>query len=147
MSNQAMDDKATAARLLDQITFSSTKADDIDAIVAALEAARREGFAEGIRTVPHAVELEMLHNCRRSRGIIDCTGEVPCVRRVLGHLAITKDGWVIGDDCRVWQDGQMWNTELFRVPTEANGRWAPYRTDKVYSTESAAKDAMEGGKA
>jgi len=44
-----MDDKATAARLLDQITFSSTKADDIAAIVAALDAARREGAASVMR--------------------------------------------------------------------------------------------------
>jgi hypothetical protein len=123
-----MDDKATAAKVLDQVTFATTTDEAVSYIVAALEAARR--------SVTDA-----------ARGIIDCTGEVPVVRRVLGHLAITKDGWVIGDDCRVWQDGQMWNTELFRVPTESNGRWAPYRTNKVFSSESAAKAAMEGGKA
>jgi len=109
---------AAAAELYASIRFSSSHSANIAAIVRALQAAR---------TPPPG-------------HIIDDAG---VVRKVLGTLPITKDGCVVGDDCRVWQDGQMWNTELFRVPTGSNGRWAPYRTNKVYSSE-AAEAAKEG---
>ena len=117
------------------------RADIEAAIVRALQAARESA----IDTHANAAVLRMCHEARMMNGIVDYSDPkaVGVVRRVLGHLAITKDGWVIGDDCRVWQDGQMWNTELFRVPTESNGRWSPYRTNKVYSSE-AAEAAKEG---
>jgi hypothetical protein len=131
-----MDDRATAARLLDQITFSSTKADDISAIVAALEAARR--------SVTDA-----------ARGsIIDCTGEVPVVRRVLGTLPVTADGAVICNFAEVFDinglraecDCRIVGPVIFRVD-DASRYVKEYAPDECYSTPEAAKAAMEGGRA
>ena len=36
------------------------------------------------------------------KGIVDCTGDVPVVRRMLGTLPVTADGCVIGDGAYVW---------------------------------------------
>jgi len=113
------------------------------AIVRALQAARESA----LDTHANGAVLRMCHEARMMNGIVDYSDPkaVGVVRKVLGTLPITNDGCVVGDDCRVWQDGQMWNTELFRVTTESNGRWAPYRTNKVYSSEAA--EAAKDGKA
>ena len=86
--------------------------------------------------------------------IIDCTGEVPVVRRVLGTLPITKDGCVLGD----WSHphvhilsgevvGGTTRTTTFAWTPTTPGRKEnkAYEASMCYSTPEAAKAAMEGG--
>jgi hypothetical protein len=106
--------------------------------------------------------MNMIHNASKVHGIIDCTGEVPCVRRVLGTLPITKDGCVVGyanegDEAQpaFYIDGDtIIEGAMGCIPqamfADPNGLGIISPNDGAiacYSTHAAAKAAMEGGKA
>ena len=131
-------DEQTAAKIVEDHMNSVCETSMESAIVAVLEAARRE--------VTDA-----------ARGsIIDCTGEVPCVRRVMGTLPVTADECVVG----LGDGAQLWMGYWHDFPPDCGGRqwivgqWNHWRMDgehlaaiaRHHSTESAAKAAMEGGK-
>jgi len=93
-----------------------------------------------------------------SRGIIDCTGDVPCVRRVLGGLPITRDGVVVGNGAVVHHHhAGSYRMVLDCLPPEYAWQTVPViawggsdhgaePVSDCYASESAAKAAMEGGK-
>jgi hypothetical protein len=148
-----MDDKATAATCLRYVKDNYMYDEMESAIVAALEAARRDAGAATQRTIDaafregyeaalraHADTLNARNEACNIKGIIDCTGEVPCVRRTAGKLTLTEDGVVIGSP---YQD--VWTIHgRTGKPYETLAYHASFR--KCWSTESAAKAAMEGGK-
>jgi hypothetical protein len=106
------------------------------------------GYACGkVYATGECAGMEMMQNSPYRDRIIDCTGEVPCVRRVLGTLPVTADGCVVG-----FAGETVWHPEVGEMRTL---RGEPYtawchgvgrRASECYSTESAAKAAMEGGK-
>ena len=131
-------DRETAAKIIDE-HYESGRNFMYAAIVAALEAARDTAFVAG-----YAAGLDHLRYAIESRGIIDCTGEVPCVRRVLGVLPVTADGFVIGENATVWMEDFNWQTMGRRRFYEYHS--GDLRTHRdSWSTESAARAAMEGG--
>ena len=186
-----MDDKATAAKIIDD-HYESGRNFMYAAIVAALEAARREGAKQVVDeaekvsqilkgSVPVDAEsdtvssggyqggyndgfeagLDHLREAVSLRGIIDCTGEVPCVRRVLGTLPVTADGCVAMPGALVWHPDSV-STHASSVygfnecevcvvesfgPDGFVDKSKAATVAECYSTESAAKAAMEGGKA
>ena len=184
-----MDDKATAAKIVADAMNSVCETSMESAIVAALEAARREGagdafvahaaspngfnYAKTASDISDGICKEMengpimggklwwgemyrligLNLCKAFNagradmcndakgGIIDCTGEVPCVRRTTGKLTLTEDGVVIGSPYQdVWaihgRTGKPYETLAYHASCR-----------KCWSTEEDAKAAMEGGKA
>ncbi len=135
-----MDDKATAAKIVMfayAAPFTKHDATEMEsAIVAALEAARR--------SVTDAAR----------GGIIDCTGDVPCVRRTMRPLMYTMDGAIVQDGDWVWHGGSKWKVSDGKIPvaqaSQSCGAFCGYRdirADECYSTPEAARAAMEGGKA
>jgi hypothetical protein len=187
-----MDDKATAAKIVSglqpahRLTAKNRKLWNIEgkqrftdrrcvtrqihelesAIVAALEAARRDAI-----THDHTESLRLLDYAKATKGIIDCTGEVPCVRKVKGTFPITADGVMVqlGED--VWHPDSSNTLTVGEDDGQADHNGKPLANDctfaachsyyehetgyrefelydvrKCYSTpESAAKAAMEGG--
>ena len=173
-----MDDKATAAKIVAEPMYFH--ADEVEngyvmlesAIVAALEAARRDAGAATQRTIDaafregyeaalraHADTLNARTEACNVNGIIDCTGEVPVVRRVLGTFVLTADGCVWAHGAKVyWRDDpheesiENINDDIAFFEdhgTDASGEvcgtWE--KVSQCYSTPAAAKAAMEGGKA
>lgn len=65
-------------------------------------------------------------------------------RKVLGTLPLTADGCVVGDDCTLFADGENFNAELFRSPSERRG-WHPFNPFKAWSSQAAAEAAKGGG--
>ncbi len=144
-----MTNEQIASKILSDAKYEGELNDEVsheqlhEAIVAALEAARR--------SVTDAAR----------GGIIDCTGDVPCVRRVLGTLVLTEDGAVACEEGDCWcivraTEDDPWSVRKCRRSgnPEDYGCW--WQVDewsdfggcifgKVYSTESAARAAMEGG--
>lgn len=59
-------------------------------------------------------------------------------RRVLGRLPLTKDGCLIGDDCKIWFQSGYVNAEPFRSSLPGESGWYPFRCDHTYSTMDAA---------
>lgn len=92
------------------------------AIAALVEAAREQGRAEANAPIPPG-------HIKDDRGV---------VRRVLGTLATTDDGCVIGDDCKVWFQDQYVFVEVFRSPIGDEKDWWPFCIHDVYSTREAA---------
>ena len=146
-----MDDKATAAKIVADSMNSVCETSMESAIVAALEAARREGIdgndVDLVAPEPTRSETPsaaLLRQAKEVLGIIDCTGEVPVVRRVLGTLPITEDGFVIGGGIksRTWKYG-----EGGLMSFACNDGWQAGRYSNREAAESAAKAAIEGGKA
>jgi hypothetical protein len=125
----------TAAMNADELQMGNDPSVLRSAIVAALEAARR--------SVTDAAK----------GSIIDCTGEVPCVRRVLGTLPITKDGFLACQNSVVWHptDGGCYPVpDGLNVAAKVYGGARLVDIGECYSSleaSSAAKAAMEGGKA
>ena len=71
--------------------------------------------------------------------IIDDQGNV---RKVLGTLPVTRDGCVIGDDCKIFIHDEYVNSEVFRSPRGKVERdWMPYMPHKAFSTRAAAEAA------
>jgi hypothetical protein len=139
-------DEQTAAKIADDHYAESSGRHErlTNAIVAALEQARRS----------------VTESARGS--IIDCTREVPCVRRVLGTLPVSNDGFVVGLGADVWAIGNVVSKSACKLDVykwlgpwvdTCDCGWVWYSTEgdvapaDLYSTESAAKAAMEGGKA
>ena len=46
--------------------------------------------------------LRLFDAASKVKGIIDCTGDVPVVRRVLGMLSVTADGFLACQNSVVW---------------------------------------------
>jgi len=122
-----MTDEQTAQSILMDSRIGNDRVALKRAIVAALEAARRS----------------VTESARGS--IIDCTGEVPVVRRVLGTLPLTEEGVVVGVGHYVFMDREDLKQGMLVALTGEHwiGQWMKLR--KCYSTESAARAAMEGG--
>ena len=132
-----MDDKATAAKIVADAMNSVCETSMEKAIVAALEAARRDAI-----THDHKESLRLFDAARKVNGIIDCTGEVPVVRRTTGTLVLTEDGVVVTNPFR-----EVWTLHAkTHKPYKTTQYHAGY-SRKVWSTEDAARAAMEGGKA
>lgn len=70
----------------------------------------------------------------KAAGLADENGEP---RKVLGKLPLTKDGAIIGDDCKVWFEGEYVNVEPFRSSVSGESDWHPFLCGKVYSTREA----------
>lgn len=89
-------------------------------------------------------------------GIIDCTGDVPEVRGVLGKLPLTADGYVLLPGAIVFYNFDEGTAPLkvFMVSSdqcECDGvdydmlEWSDVRdNEKCYSTREAAKRASNG---
>ena len=160
-------DRETAAKIIDE-HYESGRNFMYAAIVAALEAARDTAFVAG-----YAAGLDHLREAVALRGIIDCTGEVPCVRRVLGVLPVTADGCVVQVDEYVYHPEGKHSLRVARydesygdhnedpLPDDCEfcavrsyyehdtgySEFEMYDVRRCYSTPEAAKAAMEGGKA
>jgi len=95
------------------------------AIAEALRAARAEGLAGND-------SYSLISQAVHAKGVLDCTDfeKGPVVRRVLGQLAKTEDGCVIGEGCTVFsKDGRP---VVFKLPHD----------DAIaYSTREAAEAA------
>jgi len=124
------------------------------AIVAALEAARDTAFAAGyaagkvqLHGIGANVELQRHPESPYRGSIIDCTGDVPVVRRVGGTIPLTEEGVVVGVGHYVFMHREDLKPGMLVALTGEHwiGQWMKLR--KCYSTESAARAAMEGGKA
>jgi len=147
-----MDDKATAVRLAELSNDPNmTITEMVPIIVAALEAARDTAFAAGyaagkvqLHGIGVNVELQRNPDSPYRDCIIDCTGE-PVVRRVLGNIPLTEDGAVVATGGVVYFIAHG-GTGLMRA-TADDVRKGWVRSPECWSTESAAKAAMEGGKA
>jgi hypothetical protein len=154
-----MDDKATAREIADNHFTDGSHERLTNAIVAALEEARSEvtDAADLDVVAPEPTQVEtwsasLLRQAKEVRGIIDCTGKVPVVRRVLGTLPVTADGCVAAPGGIIWPQMLIDNDEGGRVAwslydictgdTCDDGEWL---AAKCYSTPEAAKAAMEGG--
>ncbi len=161
------DDKATAAKIVADAMNSVCETSMESAIVAALEAARDTAFAAGyaagkvqLHDIGASVELQRHPESPYRDRIIDCTGEVPVVRRVLGTLPVSNDGFVVGLGADVWAIGNVVSKSACKLDVyrwigpwvdTCDCGWVWYSTEgdvapaDLYSTESAAKAAMEGG--
>jgi hypothetical protein len=183
-----MDDKQTAAKLLDQVTFATTTDEAVSAIVAALEAARSNGYVDGYsKGVKHSVRIDDALEAARDTAfaagyaagkvqlkgsdvelqrhpdspyrdcIIDCTGEVPVVRRVTKTLPLTKDGCEIRPGMQMYFSNgieatvlAVWFDHTIELQShDGDGlplnNWKNLRAkDWGFSTPEAARAAMEG---
>ena len=142
-----MDDKATAAKIIDD-HYESGRNFMYAAIVAALEAARREGVTSVHDDNNRARVYErcnLVNEARSCGGIIDCTGDVPCVRRVLGSLPVTADGAVVATGGVVYFIAFGGTCLMHATAGDVRKGWV--RSPECWADESAAKAAMEGGKA
>ncbi len=113
-----------------------------EAIATALAQARDDSPAA--KLLAEAVKL---------RGAIDCTGDVPVARGVLGEFALTKDGYVLLPGAIVFYNFDEGTAPLkvFMVSSdqcECGGvdydmlEWSDVRdNEKCYSTRAAAKKA------
>jgi len=156
-----MDDKATAAKIVADHMNSVCETSMESAIVAALEAARRDAGAATQRTIDaafregyeaalraHADTLNARNEACNVKGIIDCTGEVPCVRRVLGTLPVTADGVVVGTKARAyWMNGAGHIHVIITRDVVACVNGLNIQPLYLYGSRAAAESAMEGGKA
>jgi hypothetical protein len=156
-----MTDEQTAQSILMDSRIGNDRVALKQAIVAALDAARREGVTSVHEDNNKARVYEfanMVNEARSGGSIIDCTGEVPIVRRVLGTLPVTADGVVVGRgvfeswyiDEGIVSHGRMSCHAKAAFPDRYSeiAELQPFGgVVKCYSTESAAKAAMEGGKA
>lgn len=136
--NETVAQILTAAMNADELQTGNDPAVLRSAIVAALEAARR--------SVTDAAK----------GSIIDCTGEVPCLRRVLGTFVLTEDGCVWAHGAKVyWRDDpheesiENINDDIAffedhgtDATGEVCGAWE--KVSECYGTPEAAKAAMEG---
>jgi hypothetical protein len=149
-----MDDKATAAKIVADHMNSVCETSMESAIVAALEAARRESIdgndVDLVAPEPTWTETPsaaLLRQAKEIRGIIDCTGEVPVVCKVTGALPKTADGVVV-----CYASTPLWHPVLGQMDTLTGEPFAAWRdgmgkrTSECYITPEAAKAAMEGGK-
>ena len=83
----------------------------------------------------------MMEEAHDNRGIIDCTGETPVVRKVMGAMPVTEDGVVVGVKSRVFNlhpYGQIIEGWAFFSP-----QWMRV---PCYSTREAAAAAAEAAR-
>jgi hypothetical protein len=145
-------DKATALKLAEHYYDGSPVNEIANAIVAALEAARDTAFAAGyaagtvqLKGSGVDVELQRHPDSPYRDCIIDCTGEVPVVRLVLGTLPLTADGCVIGTNATVygwWEPQYSEGNGMVKCSVTSGVVCAPHACWSTH--ESAAKAAMEG---
>lgn len=91
-------DLAKADDLVREIIIGGTswlyKKATVDHIARALAAAREEGFSAAQSAGASYAAAALKLRGEAAGGIIDCTGPVPVVRKVLGTLPVTADGCV-----------------------------------------------------
>ncbi len=104
---------------------SAVHVEAVDRIVAALSAAR----ADAVRSFVEA-------------GLATEDGKP---RKVLGTLPLTKDKFIIGDDCKVFYGGGVVHVGLFRSSNPGESDWHPFLPSKAWSTTEAALAARGGG--
>lgn len=82
------------------------------------EYGRAEMAAAGIRMVPYTVTKsgegdDVLAKAKDMKGVVDCTGNEPVARPVLGKLDLTIDGCVVGHDAVLYvgREGDVWNMQ------------------------------------
>lgn len=82
------------------------------------EYGRAEMAAAGIRMVPYTVTKsgegdDVLAKAKDMKGVVDCTGNEPVARPVLGKLDLTLDGCVVGHDAVLYvgREGDVWNMQ------------------------------------
>jgi hypothetical protein len=133
----------------------------------AVEAARREGVTGAHDDNNRARVYEfanMVNEARTGGGIIDCTGEVPCVRKVKGTFPITADGVGVLPNAEVYYvfEGlrgvpEVWPVKVIAfdagslgydagcwyVESVNDGSCFGVEPNRCYSTPEAAKAASE----
>ena len=145
-ANQLAHDLAITRANLESLRSSIIAACSGTKCLNAHELRQRLDKAEAERDVLRA------EGARNVKGIIDCTGDVPVVRRVLGDLAITADGFIACQNSVVWHptDGGCYPVpDGLNMAAKVYGGTRLVDVGECYSSLDAAqkaKAAMEGGK-
>lgn len=106
---------------------------------------------DSVDSIVSTMALAHMTRAAECRGIIDCTGPAPVVRRVLGKLAVNVDGDAIGQNAYLW--GHLPKVNGTTVPMRVCYRLAPVTdpdayTDgplRMHSTREAAEAARGVG--
>ena len=136
-----------AARAITYNALEDEESPELNAkIAAAIAKARQEGYDEGYDAgMSHAFCIDATTIKGNS---VDCTGEVPVVRRAFGKLPVTKDGAIAMPGQLVWPSlaGPYWVTNTHTIAVSVlddDGKWRDMRVDECYSTREAALAAKE----